>query len=158
MKHTKDDVPAWESLIGAKIELHLRTHKDLKIKDARKRNAANATKNWRRKNMEHYKAKQKEWLDAHPDRVAVYRERNKKNVKRWAEEHPERVRELNRKSDAKRAKSPKRIAWNKEYSQRPEVRERRRLRDRERNKTPERKAYMRERDRRRRAAKKLENK
>lgn len=62
------------------------------------------------------------------------------------------------KSDAKRAKSPKRIAWNKEYSQRPEVRERRRLRDRERNKTPERKAYMRERDRRRRAAKKLENK
>lgn len=44
------------------------------------------------------------------------------------------------------------------HSQRPEVRERRRLRDRERNKTPERKAYMRERDRRRRAAKKLENK
>ena len=44
MKHTKDDVPAWESLIGAKIELHLRTHKDLKIKDARKRNAARATK------------------------------------------------------------------------------------------------------------------
>lgn len=154
----KDEVPAWESLIGAKIEAHRGTYKPQRIEDSRKRNAARATKRWRNNNMEHYLAKQKEWRDANPDKIKVYQERNKKNIKRWAEEHPERIRELGRKSDAKRAKSPKRIAWNKEYIQRPEVRERRRLRDRERNKTPERKAYMRERDRRRRAAKKLEDK
>lgn len=154
----KDEVPAWESLIGEKIKAHRKTYKPQRIEDALKRNAANATKKWREKNWEHYQTKQKEWLAKNPDKVKTYQQRNKKNIKRWAEEHPERIRELGRKSDAKRAKSPKRIAWNKEYSQRPEVRERRRLRDRERNKTPERKAYMRERDRRRRAAKKLEDK
>jgi len=154
----KNEVPAWESLIGEKIKAHRKTYMPQRIEDARKRNAANATKKWRKKNWEHYKSKQKEWLAKNPDKVKTYQERNKKNVKRWAEEHPERIRELGRKSDAKRAKSPKRIAWSKEYSQRPEVRERRRLCDRERNKTPERKAYMRERNRRRRAAKKLENK
>ena len=94
-------------------------------------------------------------MDANPDKVKEYQERNKPNNKRWAEEHPERRRELNRKHDRKRAKDPKRIAWTKEYLSREDVKERRREADRKRNRTPERKAYERERGRRRRAAAKL---
>ena len=125
-----------------------------RIEDPVKRNAAAATKRWRKKNWKHYQEKQKEWREANPEKIKVYQERNKKNIKRWAKEHPERIRELNRKNDRKRAKSPKRIAWTKEYNQRPEVIERRRERYRARNRTPERRAYDRERKKRQREAKK----
>ena len=125
-----------------------------RIEDPVKRNAAAATKRWRKKNWKHYQEKQKEWREANPEKIKVYQERNKKNIKRWAKEHPERIRELNRKNDRKRAKSPKRIAWTKEYNQRPEVIERRREWDLARNRTPERRAYDRERKKRQREAKK----
>lgn len=142
----------WESIIASRQRPCATI---CKIEDASKRNSAAATKKWRLKNMERYKAKKKEWEKAHPEKVKLYQQRNKKNIKRWAEEHPERIRELGRINDRKRAKSPKRIAWSKEYSQRPEVIERRRERDRARNKTPERRAWFRERDRKRREAKKM---
>lgn len=74
----------WESLIAAKSRP---CAKICKIEDASKRNAANATKKWRKKNADHYKAKQKAWRVANPDKIKVYQERNKKNVKRWAEEY-----------------------------------------------------------------------
>lgn len=132
---------SWESLIGKRNESHFFTHKDLKIQDPSKRNSANATKRWRKKNQKHYQDKQKEWRDANPDKIKIYQERNKKNVKRWAEEHPDRVRELGRKADRKRAKSPKRIAWTNEYKQRPEVKERRAKQSKERELKPERIAW-----------------
>lgn len=150
----KNEEPAWESLIGAKIEAHRGTYKPQRIEDSRKRNAARATKRWRKNNMEHYRAKQKEWLAKNPDKVKEYQQRAKPAIKKWAEEHHDRILELNRKSDRKRATDPKRIAWKKEYEQRPEVIERRRERDRKRNQTPERKEYFRMRDQRRRDAKK----
>lgn len=143
----------WETLIGAKMRP---AQKVCRIEDPVKRNAAAATKRWRKKNWKHYQEKQKAWHEANPEKIKVYQERNKKNVKRWAEEHPERVRELGRKNDRKRAKSAKRIAWTQEYLHKPEVIERRRQRDRERNKTPERRAWFRERARKRREAKKME--
>ena len=141
----------WETLIGAKMRP---AQKICRIEDPVKRNAAAATKRWRKKNWKHYQEKQKEWREANPEKIKVYQERNKKNIKRWAKEHPERIRELNRKNDRKRAKSPKRIAWTKEYNQRPEVIERRREWDLARNRTPERRAYDRERKKRQREAKK----
>lgn len=131
----------WESLIGSKIESHRDTHKVCKIEDPVKRNSAMATKRWRKKNWDHYKEKQKEWLEANPEKVKVYQYRNKKNTKRWAEEHPERIRELGRKNDAKRAKSPKRIAWKKEYAERPEVKARRAEQSKARELKPERIAW-----------------
>lgn len=137
----KDEVPAWESLIGEKIKSHRKTYKPQRIEDARKRNAANATKKWRKKNWEHYQTKQKEWLAKNPDKVKTYQERNKKNIKRWAEEHPERIRELGRINDRKRAKTEKRKAWTKEYLKREDVIERRRERDRKRAQSPERIAW-----------------
>lgn len=136
----KKEEPAWESLIGAKIEAHRGTYKPQRIEDSRKRNAARATKRWRKKNWEHYQTKQKEWLAKNPDKVKTYQQRNKKNVKRWAEEHPERVRELGRINDRKRAKTEKRKAWTKEYMKREDVIERRRERDRKRAQSPERMA------------------
>lgn len=146
----KKEDPAWESLIGAKIEAHRGTYKPQRIEDSRKRNAARATKRWRNNNMEHYQAKQKEWKDANPEKIKVYQYRNKKNVKRWAEEHPERVRELGRINDRKRRNTEKRKAWEKEYRNRPEVKARRKEYDKKRNRSPERKAYERERSRKRR--------
>ncbi len=137
----KNEEPAWESLIGAKIEAHRGTYKPQRIEDSRKRNAARATKRWRNNNMEHYQAKQKEWRDANPEKIKVYQERNKKNTKRWAEEHPDRIRELGRKNDAKRAKSPKRIAWKKEYNARPEVKARKAEQSKARELKPERIAW-----------------
>lgn len=153
LKKKESEMKNWESLIASKSRP---CSKICKIEDASKRNAANATKKWRKKNADHYKATQKAWREANPDKIKTYQERNKKNVKRWAEEHPERVRELGRKNDRKRAKTPKRIAWTQEYLHKPEVIERRRQRDRERNKTPERRAWFRERARKRREAKKME--
>ena len=137
----KKEDPAWESLIGAKIEAHRGTYKPQRIEDSRKRNHARATKRWRKNNMEHYQAKQKEWRDANPEKIKVYQERNKKNVKRWAEEHPERVRELGRKADRKRSKTEKRKKWVEEYNSKPEVKARRRERDKKREKSPKRIAW-----------------
>lgn len=160
----KKEEPAWESLIGAKIEAHRSTYKPQRIEDSRKRNAARATKRWRKKNWEHYQTKQKEWLAKNPDKVKIYQERNKKNVKRWAEEHPERVRELGRINDRKRAKTEKRKKWVKEYNNKPEVKARRRERDKKREKSPKRiawrKAYeeKRKNDPKRKAYKKEYNK
>ena len=146
MENTQD----WESLIASRM----RPCVALKIEDASKRNSANSTKRWRTNHLEHYKAKQKEWNDANPDKIKEYRIRNRKNVKRWAEEHPERVRENNRKYDAKRRKDPKRIEWQKEYNNRPEVKARRAEYYKKRAATPERKEWERQRSARRRAAKK----
>lgn len=151
----KKEEPAWESLIGAKIEAHRGTYKPQRIEDSRKRNAARATKRWRNNNMEHNQAKQKEWLAKNPDKVKTYQQRNKKNVKRWAEEHHDRVLELGRMNDRKRRKTEKRKAWEKEYRQRPEVKAKRREYDKKRAASPERKAYERERSRRRREQSKL---
>lgn len=142
----------WETLIASRM----RPCVALKIEDASKRNSANAVKKWRKKNADHYKAYQKEWFANNPDKVKVYRERNKKNVKRWAEEHHDRVLELGRINNAKRRKDPKRIAWTKEYLSRPEVKAKRAEYDRKRNQKPERKEYNRLRSQRRREAKKLE--
>lgn len=144
----------WEDLIAERMAMHATT-KICRQSDARKRNAANATKKWREKNKERYDQKKREWLERNPDKVKIYQERNKKNVKRWAEEHPERIRELNRKSEEKRKNNPARKAWEKEYRARPEVRERNRERDRLRNRTPERKAWEREYRRKRREALKM---
>jgi hypothetical protein len=58
----KNEEPAWESLIGAKIEAHRGTYKPQRIEDSRKRNAARATKdessdfNGRSKTEENQKA------------------------------------------------------------------------------------------------------
>lgn len=128
----------WESLIAAKMRP---AEKVCKIEDASKRNSANATKRWRMNNIEHYKAKKKEWEEANPDKIREYRIRNRKNTKRWAEEHPDRIRELGRKNDAKRAKSPKRIAWKKEYYARPEVKARKAEQSKAREMKPERIAW-----------------
>jgi len=145
----------FDELLAEKIAAHHFTRTVCLIEDPVKRNAKRATKRWREMHPERVMATQKAWRDANPDKVKEYQERNKPNIKRWAEEHPERRRELNRRSDRKRAKDPKRIAWTKEYLSREDVKERRREADRKRNRTPERKAYERERGRRRRAAAKL---
>ena len=131
----------WESLIAQRQEAHRDTYKPQRIEDPGKRNQARATKEWRKRNNERYKAKQKEWLAAHPEKVKEYQQRNKKNIKRWAQEHHERVRELGRKSDAKRRTSEKRIAWTAEYLQRPEVIERRAEQMRKRESNPSRIAW-----------------
>lgn len=137
----KSDIPSWESLIAQKQAQHRDTYKPQRIEDASKRNSAAATKRWRKKNWEHYRAKQKEWLAANPEKKKLYQQRNKKNIKRWAQEHPERIRELGRKSDAKRRNSERRKAWAEEYKTRPEVIERRRERERLRAKDPKRIAW-----------------
>ena len=143
----------WETLIAERM----RPCVALKIEDASKRNAANATKKWREKNLDHYKLKQKEWAKANPDKIREYRQRNKKNVKRWAEEHRDRVREIHRKSDAKRRTDPvvraKRKAWQDEYNHRPDVIARRREQNHKRQQTPKRKEYERQRSHRRCMAK-----
>ena len=131
----------WETIIARRIEMHRGTYKPQRIEDASKRNSAEATKRWRKKNWGHYKSKQKEWLAANPEKVKVYQQRNKKNTKRWAKEHPERIRELGRINDAKRAKSPKRTAWKQEYLQRPEVKARRAEQSKARELKPERIAW-----------------
>lgn len=113
-----------------------------------------ATKKWRENHKEHVKAKKKEWLDANPEKRAIYREHNKKNIKAWAEAHKDRLRELGRIQDHKRNKTEHRKEWQREYNQRPEVKARRRERERERYRTPERQAYERERAKRRWAEKK----
>lgn len=128
----------WESLIAAKMRP---AEKVCKIEDPVKRNSAAATKRWRKKNWDHYQSKQKEWRDDNPEKIKVYQQRNKKNTKRWAEEHPDRIRELGRKNDAKRANSPKRIAWKKEYLQRPEVKARKAEQSKARELKPERIAW-----------------
>ena len=128
----------WESLIASKMRPCATI---CKVEDAADRNKILATKNWRKRNYAHYIEKQKEWREANPEKIKVYHERNKKNVKRWAEEHPERVRELGRKNDRKRAKSPKRMAWKKEYNQRPEVKARRAEQSKARELKPERIAW-----------------
>lgn len=151
---TTDELKSWESLYAERVALHEGKRTICKIEDPVKRNQANATKRWRKKNYKHYKQKQKEWAQKNPDKIKEYQQRNKKNIKRWAEEHPDRIRELGRKSDKKRRGTAKRIAWKKEYSKRPEVIEKRREYDRIRNKTPERKAYDRERKRRKKEAQK----
>lgn len=144
----------WESLIASRR----RPIVCQAIEDPAERNKKacqkRATKKWRENHKEHVKAKQKEWLDANPEKRALYREHNKKNVKAWAEKHKERIRELGRVNDARRRQSEKRKNWIKEYRQRPEVKEKLRERDRARAKTPERQAYERERAKRRWAEKK----
>ncbi len=135
---TKKTSQNWESLIATRTRPCATI---CKIEDPVKRNSAAAKKRWRKKNWNHYQEKQKEWREANPEKIKVYQERNKKNVKRWAEEHPERIRELGRRSDRKRANSPKRVAWKKEYSQRPEVKARRAEQSRARELKPERIAW-----------------
>lgn len=144
----------WESLIGAKIESHRETHKVCKIDDAGKRNARRAQLKWKSEHREQVNDTVRKWRAKNPEKVKRYQENAKPAIKKWAEEHPERKRELNRKSDRKRANSEKRKAWREEYNKRPEVIERRRERDRIRNQTPERKAWERERSKRRASAKK----
>lgn len=145
MDNTKD----WESLIAARM----RPCVALKIEDASKRNSAESTKRWRKRNWGRYKEKQKEWLDANPDKKKLYRERNRKNVKRWAQEHPDRVREAGRRNDAKRRKTQRRIEWQKAYNARPDVKARRKEYYKQRNYTEKRREYERERNRKRRLAK-----
>lgn len=144
----------WESLIGAKIESHRETHKVCKIEDASLRNKRRAQLKWKHEHREQVNETVRKWRAKNPEKVKLYQENAKPAIKKWAEEHPDRRRELNRKSDRKRANSEKRKAWREEYNKRPEVIERRRERDRIRNQTPERKAWERERSKRRAAAKK----
>jgi len=143
----------WETLIAQRM----RPCVALKIEDASKRNAANATKRWRKKNWDHYLSKQKEWAKANPEKMHEYRMHNKDNVKRWAEEHQDQVRESHRKSEAKRRTDPvaraKRQAWQYEYNRRPDVMARRREQGRKRQQTPKRKEYERQRSHRRWLAK-----
>lgn len=146
----KKEEPAWESLIGAKIEAHRGTYKPQRIEDSRKRNAARATKRWRQNNMERYKETKRKWEKEHPEKMKMYSRRHRGLRKKWAEENHERVLELNRKSDRKRRKTEKRKEWEKEYRNRPEVKARRKEYDKKRNRSPERKAYERERSRKRR--------
>lgn len=49
----------WESLIAQRQEAHRDTYKPQRIEDPGKRNQARATKEWRKRNNERYKAKQK---------------------------------------------------------------------------------------------------
>ena len=142
----------WESLIATKMRP---CSSICRIEDARKRNAARATKNWRSRNMDRYKTNKKEWEKAHPEKLKMYNERHRNLRKRWAEEHHDRVLELGRINDRKRRKTEKRKAWEKEYRQRPEVKAKRREYDKKRAASPERKAYERERSRRRREQSKL---
>lgn len=131
----------WESLIAERIAAHRDTYAPQRIEDAGKRNAARATKRWRKNNMEHYQAKQKEWLAANPEKKKLYQQRNKKNIKRWAEEHKERRRELGRINDRKRAKTEKRKKWVEDYRARPDVIERRREQMKKRELDPKRIAW-----------------
>lgn len=151
-----DDLPCWEILIKDKQRTTaplsniedpiLRNNKINSAKrckrwrEAHPEQAKASVKKWKSKpeNKAKIQAADKEWRKNNPDRVKVYQERNKKNVKAWAEAHPERIRELGRKNDEKRRKSPKRKAWQAEYNQRAEVKEKHREYDRERNKSPER--------------------
>lgn len=137
----KNDITPWESIISEKIEQHRDTYKPQRIEDPKKRNAARATKQWRKNNIEHYQAKQKQWLADNPEKVKIYQERNKKNIKRWAKEHPERIRELGRKNDRKRANSEKRKKWVEEYNKKPEVIARKRDREKLRERDPKRIAW-----------------
>ena len=140
----------WESLIASRM----RPCVALKIEDPSKRNTRRQQLKWKHEHREQENKRQRKWMAKNPDKVKEYQQRAKPAIKKWAEEHHDRKLELNRKSDHKRATDPKRIAWKKEYEQRPEVIERRRERDRKRNQTPERKEYFRLRDQRRREAKK----
>ena len=128
----------WESLIGSRMRPAATV---CEIEDAAERNKKLATKKWRKRNYKHYMQKKKEWLDANPDKKAIYAERRKPLVKKWAEEHKERVRELGRKSDRKREKTEKRMAWKEEYSKRPEVKARRYEQNKARELKPERIAW-----------------
>lgn len=145
----------WESLIASRIEAHHETRKSCAIVDPVKRNSVRATKAWRIRNAEHFKAKKKEWEKANPEKIKMYLEHNKENVKRWAEEHHDRIRELGRKYDNARKNDPKRQAWIKAYRSTEEYKEKSRERDRKRNQTPERKAWFRERGRRRAEARRI---
>lgn len=122
----KDDVTAWESLIGAKIEAHRDSYRPQRIEDPLKRRKVEYNKKWR---------------EANPDKVKIYQERNKKNIKRWAEEHQERRRELGRINDRKRAKTEKRKKWVEDYMARPEVIKRRREQMKKRELDPKRIAW-----------------
>lgn len=152
MEHPKYG-KSWEELIKDRMRP---CKKVCKIEDPAKRNQVEATKRWRKNHKEQYDEKQRIWRANNPDKIKAYQEKNKANIKRWDAEHKERRRELGRKYDANRRKDPKRIEWEKEYLNRPEVKERRRERDRARNKTPERREYERLRSIRRREAKKLQ--
>ena len=126
----------------------------LKIEDPAKRNTRRQQLKWKHEHRDQENERQRKWMAKNPDKVKEYQQRAKPAIKKWAEEHHDRKLELNRKSDRKRAADPNRMAWKKEYNQRPEVIERRRESDRKRNQTPERKEYFRLRDQMRREAKK----
>lgn len=143
----------WESLIKDRMRPCVKV---CKIEDASKRNQAEATKRWRRKNKARYDENQRIWRANNPDKIKAYQEKNKENVKRWEQENKERRREIGRIYDKKRRNSEKRKEWIKEYNSRPEVIERRKARDHARNRTPERREYERLRRIRRREQKKLE--
>lgn len=131
----------WESLIGERIASHRETHKVCKIQDASLRNKRRAQIKWKHEHREQVNETARKWRAKNPDKVKRYQENAKPAIKKWAEEHPERRRELNRKSDAKRAKDPKRIAWKKEYAERPEVKARRAEYNKAREQKPERIAW-----------------
>lgn len=130
----------WETLIKDRMRPAATICKE---QDPVKRAQKEAVKRWRQRNAERYQQKKKEWCEKNPEKMKIYAERRKPAIQKWQEENHDRVVELRQKTDAQRANDPKRIAWRKEYLQRPEVKARRAELDRARNKTPERREYMR---------------